>query len=746
MMNIRNVHRALWFSFLLAFFAWPARAQIATESALSLNGASNSYVQAPAGVWFNGDFTVEAWVYVRSYNSWSRLIDFANGPNTNNVYLALTFGTTGTPAMGVFTNNSSSPVIHAATQLPTNQWTHLAATLHGTTGTIYINGSVAVTGTLNVAPNVVRTNNYIGRSNYSADGYANADFEEIRIWNVARTQAQIQSTMDQRLAGTEAGLVGYWRCDDGSGTTLTNRSANGNVDNGTLLPGATWTNSIAPIPAPYALGVTNVFEGPGQGTDSVVLAVSPVAAPWIASANAGWLHLLNSGGNGATNFIFSFDTNSMATRSGTIAIGNQSFTVTQAGSTYVAASAPLTTLAGSGFENPTGVAVDQAGNVFIADANNEEIKKWTLTNNTVSVLVSAGIDGLYNVAVDGSGNVYYPNVSPPAVREWVAASNTVITVVSAGLSFPIDVAVDGAGNLYISDFSANAVLKWTAASNSLSTLIPSGLTQPFGVAVDAAGNVYVAGYGDNTVKKWTAASSSLSTIITNFLNPTGVAVDGAGNIYAATTGHTGILKWVAATGTLTNLPGFGAPYGVTVDAVGNVYIANDNLNLIAEQPRAFVDATAKVEAAAGGNDVLAAVLPATENLLTPFAPTNDQTWLNITGTTEGAVNFAFTSNPAGTNRTANLDVLGVTVPITQLGAISPPILTQWSLPGNGVFQFRFTNNPAATFTVRSSTNLSLPLASWTVVGTATNVSGDTFQFTSPATTGDQQRFYRVSSP
>ena len=234
--------------FSLVLFSGTLRAQNARPgTALSLDGVSG-YAQAPNGVWFSSDFTIEGWVFVRNYNSWSRLIDFADGPGTNLVYLALSGGTTGFPYMGVFTNNNNgTPTLQANTQLPLNQWTHLAATLKGTTGTIYINGIPVGTGTLNLPPNVVRTNNYIGRSNYSQDGYANALFDDIRIWNVARTQSQIQAFMHRSLVGNDSGLLAYWRMDDASGTTLTDSSATGNT--ATLFGGTTWSNSAAPLMA-----------------------------------------------------------------------------------------------------------------------------------------------------------------------------------------------------------------------------------------------------------------------------------------------------------------------------------------------------------------------------------------------------------------------------------------------------------------------------------------------------------------
>ncbi|HEX3356291.1 MAG TPA: LamG domain-containing protein [Tepidisphaeraceae bacterium] len=171
-----------------------AQAQLAGPgSALSLDGATG-YVQVTNGVWFNGNFTVEGWVLVRSYNSWSRLFDFGNAGYLQEVYLALSDSTTGFPKMGVFTNGNFN-LVGSSQQLPLNQWTHLAATLNGTTATIFLNGKPVGSGTVLVPNNVVRTNNYIGRSNFAGDGYANAIFDEVRIWSVARSEGQIQANM-----------------------------------------------------------------------------------------------------------------------------------------------------------------------------------------------------------------------------------------------------------------------------------------------------------------------------------------------------------------------------------------------------------------------------------------------------------------------------------------------------------------------------------------------------------------------
>jgi hypothetical protein len=99
-----------------------------------------------------------------------------------------------------------------------------------------------------------------------------------------------------------------------------------------------------------------------RGADSVVLAVTPATQAWTATANDSWLHLsaANQSGVGSRNMVFTFDANPGATRVGTLTVAGQTLTVTQAGSTYVAAN-PLTTLVSSGLDGPGGVAVDGAG-------------------------------------------------------------------------------------------------------------------------------------------------------------------------------------------------------------------------------------------------------------------------------------------------------------------------------------------------------------------------------------------------
>lgn len=178
-------------------------------NALDFDG-TNDYVSLPPAVYFNGDFTIECWVYPKSFANWARIIDFGNGAGSDNVLLSYTYGTSGAP--GFYVEGSQ---LQATQTLPLNQWSHVAATLSGNTATIYINGVAAGTATFPTPVNITRNYCYIGKSNWG-DPYANAVFDELRIWNTAKTQAQIQASMYAELAGNDPGLVAYYNFNEGT--------------------------------------------------------------------------------------------------------------------------------------------------------------------------------------------------------------------------------------------------------------------------------------------------------------------------------------------------------------------------------------------------------------------------------------------------------------------------------------------------------------------------------------------------
>ena len=249
----------------------------------------------------------------------------------------------------------------------------------------------------------------------------------------------------------------------------------------------------------------------------------PQDTAWTANANDDWLHLSleNQSRAGSTNVVFSYDANPGATRSGTVTIGSQTLTVTQAGSTYVPAG--VTTLVSSGLSEPNGVAVDGAGNVYIADAGSGDIKKWTPTNNAVTTLVASGLNVPVGVAVDSAGNVYIGDSHNNALKKWTVANKTVSTLASgssalnswaptawrwttrAMFMFPPAVQ-SGSGQRPTTTF-----LRWCNLKPRLRIL------ESYGVAVDGAGNIYIADTPGlpraGRSSEWTPANGNLTTLV-----------------------------------------------------------------------------------------------------------------------------------------------------------------------------------------------------------------------------------------
>jgi len=148
-----------------------------------------------------------------------------------------------------------------------------------------------------------------------------------------------------------------------------------------------------------------------------------------------------------------------------------------------------------GFNNPAGIALDASGNVFASDYRNGGFDG--------AVINGSGTGGeASGVAVDGAGNVYVAAQSSNKVTEFVAANGYRAGQLGAVLSAPSGIAVDGAGNIFVADLNNPAIIEVPAGGGAQVT-IGSGLKNPWGAAVDAAGNVYVADAGNNAVKEIT---------------------------------------------------------------------------------------------------------------------------------------------------------------------------------------------------------------------------------------------------
>jgi len=164
-------------------------------NAANLNG-SNAYASLPSGIVSGlNDFTIAAWVKLNGSGGWQRIFDFGTGTTTN-MFLTPQSGTGGVLRFAITTGGSGTEQrINAPTALSTGSWKHVAVTLSGTTGTLYVDGTaVATNASMTLKPSSLgnTTLNYIGRSQY-ADPYLNGAVDDFRIYDRALSAAEISA-------------------------------------------------------------------------------------------------------------------------------------------------------------------------------------------------------------------------------------------------------------------------------------------------------------------------------------------------------------------------------------------------------------------------------------------------------------------------------------------------------------------------------------------------------------------------
>ncbi len=306
----------------------------------------------------------------------------------------------------------------------------------------------------------------------------------------------------------------------------------------------------------------------------------------------------------------------------------------------------------AGFFLPQGVAVDSAGDVYVGDSLNRTIR---VISSGGSVSTLAGPDGSYGssdgtgsearfdepygVALDSATNLYVADTYNNTIRK-ISPAGQVTTLAgqvgtmgsadgtNTGALFdnPIGIAADSSGNVYVADYQNSTIRKITPGPGtnwSVSTLSgTAGLNgfnngpvtnalfnHPYGLAVDSKTNIYVTDYGNQAVRL-ISANGLVSTYAGNpgasgfangtgtnalFDNPAGLALDREGNLYVADSGNN-VVRKIAPGGVTSTIAGeegvpgsangplglLNSPLGVAVDAGGNVFVADSGNNTVRE--------------------------------------------------------------------------------------------------------------------------------------------------------------------
>nr|WP_233566893.1 LamG-like jellyroll fold domain-containing protein [Cohnella endophytica] len=162
-------------------------------NSVNFNG-TNGYGSLPTGIVSGlNDFTIATWVKVNNTSNWTRIFDFGTGTSTS-MFLTPRPGGAGLRFSITTSGSGGEQQISTTTAFPTGVWKHVAVTLSGTTGTLYVDGvQVATNASMTLKPSSLgNTNlNYLGRSQYSGDAYLNGGLDDFRIYNRALSASEI---------------------------------------------------------------------------------------------------------------------------------------------------------------------------------------------------------------------------------------------------------------------------------------------------------------------------------------------------------------------------------------------------------------------------------------------------------------------------------------------------------------------------------------------------------------------------
>ncbi len=191
----------------------------------------------------------------------------------------------------------------------------------------------------------------------------------------------------------------------------------------------------------------------------------------------------------------------------------------------------------SGLNQPTHLALDVEGNIYVVNSKNNTVGKYTISGQTVNAAlfqtVSSGFYSMSGIAIDASGNIFVVQSMGSAnvavyTTSGAMVQDPLINLTSTG---PRGLALDGLGNLYVAKNSSGTVGKYTTSGTTVNHSLITGLNGPSSVAVDPDGYLFVASF-DGTIGKYNLDGSPLNrALISGLRGPSSIALDGKGHLF-----------------------------------------------------------------------------------------------------------------------------------------------------------------------------------------------------------------------
>ena len=234
---------------------------VSSGNALTFNGTNRVTVTntptLPVG---NSAYTIEAWVKPKTISGVNGIIGWGNWGSVNQTN-AIRFNGPTTLINYWWTNDLYVTIPNVLD----GKWHHIAATFNGTTRSLYMDGVLLGSDTPSGHNIPSGTPMYIAETNPTSNEYFDGAIDEVRIWNVGKTQLQINATMNTTVPVNSAGLVAYYKLDEGSGVATADATNNGNT--GTLTGSPVWN---VPSTSQFAGNFQSISWSPGGVTTSSI--------------------------------------------------------------------------------------------------------------------------------------------------------------------------------------------------------------------------------------------------------------------------------------------------------------------------------------------------------------------------------------------------------------------------------------------------------------------------------------------